>query len=340
MLRLSEGRAGLAGLVSCASPWSCPTCARKIGAQRAQEIRDVVAGVYAEGGACGLITMTLRHHAGHALSDSWSALRYAWSRVTSGRAYQRECEQFGLTGFISAVEVTYSDQHGHHPHLHVVTCHDTPVSPELLAELAGRWFARYERALARRGFSALEFQGGVDARTVTADSSGALGGYLAKLALEVTGGMTKTGRRHSSRTMWQVLADGLATGLADDLEAWQQYERASHGRKQVTFSRGIRRRYRLAEEETDEEIAEQDLGSDDLIALPAPTWHAVRERAEELLSVAETDGVAGAAVWLTARGYAWAWATPAPRRGHRQPVRPRARGAGMIIPQESRVPRR
>jgi hypothetical protein len=41
-----------------------------------------------------------------------------------------------------------------------VTCHDTPVSQELLEELAGRWFARFERALQRRGFSALEFQGG------------------------------------------------------------------------------------------------------------------------------------------------------------------------------------
>jgi hypothetical protein len=57
--------------------------------------------------------------------------------------------------------------------------------------------------------------------------------------------------------MWQVLADGLGTGLADDLEAWVEYEQGSRNRKQVTFSRGLRRRYRLAEEETDEEIAER-----------------------------------------------------------------------------------
>jgi hypothetical protein len=85
-------------------------------------------------------------------------------------------------------------------------------------------------------------------RTVSADSSGALGVYLSKLALEVSSGTTKTARQQASRTMWQVLRDGLDTGLADDLEAWEQYERASHGRKHVTFSRGLRRRYRLAEE--------------------------------------------------------------------------------------------
>jgi hypothetical protein len=229
----------------------------------------------------------------------------------------REQEQFGITGWIAAVEVTHSDVNGFHPHLHVVACFDTPVSDLLLEELAGRWFLRFERALARRGFTASEFQGGLDARTVSADSSGALAVYLSKLALEVSGGTTKTARRRSSRTMWQVLADGLATGLADDLETWEQYERASHGRKQVTFSRGLRKRYRLAEEQTDEEIADEDLGSDDLIALPAETWRAIRDRAEDLLSAAEADGLVGAVVWLTERRLAWSWATPAPRRERR-----------------------
>ena len=41
----------------------------------------------------------------------------------------------------------------------------------------------------------------------------------------------------------------------------------------------------MAEEETDEEIAETDVGSDDLIALPAETsWTVIRGCAEELLT--------------------------------------------------------
>jgi hypothetical protein len=60
----------------------------------------------------------------------------------------REQEQFGITGWIAAVEVTHSDRNGFHPHLHVVVCFDTPVSNELLG---GHWFARFERALGRRG---------------------------------------------------------------------------------------------------------------------------------------------------------------------------------------------
>jgi hypothetical protein len=71
------------------------------------------------------------------------------------------------------------------------------------------------RRLRSRSADVSEFRAptGLDARTVTAESSGALGVYLAKLVLEVTGGMAETGRRTGSRTMWQVLADGLATGV-------------------------------------------------------------------------------------------------------------------------------
>ena len=132
---------------------------------------------------------------------------------------------------------------------------------------------------------------------MNADSSGALGVYLSKLALEVTVVTLKTGRRTGSRTMWQVLQDGLATGLADDLETWFAYEMASHGRNQVTFSRGLRRRFRLADEQSDD-VAGTDLGSDDLIALPAETWHQIRDQAEQLLTAAELGGLAGAAPGL------------------------------------------
>jgi hypothetical protein len=79
-------------------------------------------------------------------------------------------------------------------------------------------------------------------------------------------------------------------------------------------------RYRLAEEQTDDKIADRDMGGDDLIALPAETWRAIRDRAEELLTAAEVDGLQGAVAWLSARRLAWSWATPAPRP---DPVRAR-----------------
>jgi hypothetical protein len=116
----------------------------------------------------------------------------------------------------------------------------------------------------------------------------------------------------------EIVVDALVRPRPPDLtgpviSARRQYERASHARKQVTFSRGLRRRYRLAQEESDDEIADRDMGGDDMVALPAETWQAIRDRAEQLLTTAEVDGLTGAVLWLTEGGLAWSRAIPSPR---------------------------
>jgi hypothetical protein len=311
-LRLSgeaqSRRAGLAGLQSCGSPWACPCCARKVGARRAEEIRQVVAGAEAAGGSAALVTMTLQHNAGHRLADGWDALRYAWSRVASGKKYAAEMEQFGIDGWCVAVEVTHGEA-GWHPHAHALVIFKGPRSQQMIEQLAIRWWTRWERALNRKGFTAIADRGGLDARLVvlTAGASGALGQYLSKIALEVTGGSVKDGR-YGNRSPFALLRDGLATGAADDIEAWWEFEQASRGRRQLTWSQGIRDRYGVGPEQSDQEIAAEDVGSDDLIKLPAETWEVVRDQAEQLLTAAEVDGLAGAAEWLDRRGLRWSWA--------------------------------
>ena len=259
--------------------------------------------VFAAGGGAVLVTLTLRHHAGQSLRASWDALRYAWSRVTSGKKYMWETDKFGITGWAGVVEVTFGDQ-GFHPHLHVLVFTDVPISFEMAEQLGMRWWLRWERALGRSGFTGSMDRGGLDARVVSANEPGALGTYLSKIAHEVTGGHSKGGRG-GNRTMFEVLADGLATGLAADLEAWWEYEQSSLGRRQLTWSKGTRERYGLGREATDEEIAAEDLGEPDLIGLPSPTWAVVRLVAEELLAAAESGGLAAATAWLDARELRW-----------------------------------
>lgn len=327
--------AGLAGLQSCGSVWACPVCARKIGARRAEEIRHVVSGAFAQGGGAVLVTLTLRHHAGQSLRASWDAARYAWSRVTSGRRYAAECERFGLLGWAAVVEVTHGAEHGWHPHLHVLVLFDRPVSEQTAEVMAMRWWMRWEAALVRKGYTAVANRGGLDARLITPDDSAgsALGTYLSKLAHEVTGGHTKDGR-HGNRTPFAILRDGLATGLADDIEAWWAWEQASHGRKQLTWSRGTRDRFGLGDDQTDEEIAKEDLASDDLIGLPSETWRTVRPIAEQLLTVAEIGGLEAACRWLTRRGLEWTWARRAPRWSRIRPAAPRLSSCRAQIQQQ------
>ena len=155
--------------------------------------------------------------------------------------------------------------------------------------------------------------GGLDARRAYAAEE--LGGYLAKqLALEATYGHVKTGRNGSKlRAPFQVLADLTATGDADDLDVWREWEHASKGRQQLTWSAGIRALAGLAEQQrTDEEIADDELGDDDLLILDRDTWRAVAPIQYDILAAAAEAGVAGAIIWLDQTGLTYT-ITPAGR---------------------------
>jgi hypothetical protein len=107
VLRLSETnegtRAGIAGLQSCGPVWSCPVCARRISAQRARELREVLETVRASGGSVALVTLTMRHRAGQQLGPLWEALSGAWGAVTSGRGWTADQATFGIRGWCRVV---------------------------------------------------------------------------------------------------------------------------------------------------------------------------------------------------------------------------------------------
>ena len=162
------------------------------------------------------------------------------------------------------------------------------------------------RALGRKGLSAVEGSSGLDVRSVRmhADSLERVGEYIAKVGFEITSPSTKDGR-HGNRAPFAILRDALATGLADDCELWLEWEEASHGRRQLTWSQGLREWARLGCEATDEEIVEEDQHGNDALILPPETWDAVRDRVSELLDAAEVGGVAGAMRWLDRQGLRW-----------------------------------
>ncbi|GAA2546409.1 hypothetical protein GCM10010210_17180 [Pseudonocardia hydrocarbonoxydans] len=262
--------------------------------------------VAAAGGSVCMITMTTRHRAGQSLRSLWGGVSAAWRAVTSGRAVERERGTFGVLGMVRVVEVTHGES-GWHCHVHALIAFDGPVSRELAQELGGSMFGRWERALVRKGFAApLEDRGGLDVRPVDmgVGSRDAVAEYLSKISAEITGGSAKEGRR-GNRTPFGILRDGLATGLADDLELWAEWEQASRGRRQIAWSQNFRKWAGARRERSDEEIVTDDLGGEDILAVEAQDWPALRPRVAELLDVAERDGPVAAAEWLTARRIGW-----------------------------------
>jgi Replication protein len=309
ILRISgaagERVAGYAGLVTCGSVWACPVCAAKISARRAEELSHVMRHVLTAGGSASLITLTMRHHVGHRLKDLWGALSSAWRGAISGKQWIADQELGGLLGWVRVVEATYG-RNGWHLHVHALVCWDRSVPLELAQDIGHRMWQRWSRVLERKGFTSLKHRGGVDVRMATFNTDN-FAHYFTKLAREITSSHTKEAR--GGRSPFKILTDGLATGDADDLDLWGEWEQVSYGKRQLTWSLGVHDLRKLVDlaEQSDEEIADEDLAGEDLIALTHPTWEALLrgELTTDLLDAAEIAGVEGARAFLAIRDLEW-----------------------------------
>jgi hypothetical protein len=319
----ASGKAGsgFAGLQTCGSVWSCPCCASKIAAERQVEVATAIRNHQEAGGAVAMVTLTMRHHRSQSLRTLWAGLAAGWARVASGGAWKSDRHAMRQVGFIKATEVTHGAS-GWHVHLHVLLFLERELRSGQLEFFAGLMFDRWSTGLRSAtdedgtplGIAApIADRGGLDVRPV-GKGADALGAYFAKAtydqadraAMETTRGAFKTAKG-ANRTPFQILRDVVSVGLVEDLDLWHEYETASKGRRQLTWSKGLRERLGVNAERTDEEIAADDHGGHDVVLLPPETWAAIAGDAEELLYVTRnaTNPRAAAVDWLESRGLVW-----------------------------------
>lgn len=192
---------------------------------------------------------------------------------------------------------------GWHVHVHALMIWDDQVTEKQAKYVAGRMWGRWNRALLRRGFDSLRDSGGLDVRMASLHPEAKYGlhEYFVKLAHEITGGQAKLARG-GGRTPFQILADTLAAlDRTGDVTEWREWEKASHGRRQIGWSKGLRQWAGLGVEKKDDEVAAEELEGEDLLFIDPDSWRALRAdpgRICELLEVAEDHGYPGAKIRL------------------------------------------
>lgn len=322
----ADRRAGFAGVATCGSTWACPVCSQKIATVRAADLAAAVAAWHRDHGRVLMLTLTMRHRKGQRLDDLWDSLSHAWGKVTSGRGWLKDSADFGTViprlvktgkdkgtvkretkiGFARVVETTHGDN-GWHVHVHALLFVRGDVTETESYALADSMFGRWVPALVSKGLTAPSLAHGVDVRLVGLDDAVLLGDYFsknvytldaAKAGWEIAGGSGKKAG-NGNRTPFQLLADVVKNGDADDLALWWEWEKASHNRRQLTWSAGLRELLALGVEKTDEEITEEDLGGDVVLTLDAPMFARIRHCAEILLDLIEDHPTPHAAQeWL------------------------------------------
>lgn len=301
----ANGRAvGFAGLASCGSVWACPVCNWKI-----QNVRRIELGVFLawamDRGGVAFGAYTLRHHAGMPLDPTWRALSKCWEAVARDKSVRYIRARLGHVGIVRAAETTMG-ANGWHPHIHPLHAFEAPVSPDDVAELHAAQYRAWEAAAGRLGLEAPTFEA-QHLHAVTDDAEaadGMLSRYLTKaeaVAWEATSTQTKSDSRGKGRTPWQILDDFRLTGDLDDLDLWHHWERASKGKRALTWSRGLRKLAGLDVEATDEQIAEAEVGSREDTGLVIADWAPIRDR--PALGAQLLNAISGGRDWAAGRRF-------------------------------------
>jgi hypothetical protein len=276
-----DGSAHFRGLVTCGSVTACPVCAAKVRQARAEEIdRALGRHLAAGGGGAVFVTLTMPHDAGMPLERVWNTISGAWAALVAGRHRKALREQFGVVGYVRAVEVTHG-RAGWHPHLHVLLLTEAPLDLDELRVLHRFLRERWGRRVVAVGFREPALHRGV--RVLPVSSADGVGGYLTKLAedegpsrtpgLELARPDLKDGRTWGSRAPFRILADHERAGRPEDWRLFEEWLHVAKGRRTLEWSRGLRARLLLDEQErTDEELAEESDQAEEIAVLEPEVW--------------------------------------------------------------------
>ena len=307
------GNAAMRGLVTCASVWSCPVCSGKIALGRRDEVRQALEGHLATGSVAISITYTLRHGASHQCGELVRGLGESLRRYRANRTVGDLRKRYGFIGQIRALEVTYGDRNGWHPHVHevwFVTMHNGLFSPDDLKVIQKLLSGAWMRAVETQGLPVPDEAIGCVVKQITTprDYEGkgiaAIAGVTGWDASdELVRGMMKKARLDRFGPFDLLLA-GRGKLFAEYVEAFQ-------GKRQLTWSPGLKAKYAISEV-SDEQLAEEEARAG------VPTIGITREDfirsvglsfsfVPQLLDVVEAKGSVFALEWLKRRGViAWA----------------------------------
>lgn len=290
------------GLSVCGSVWSCPVCVAKIQERRRMEISVGMDKAYQDGMKCIMVTLTFPHMAFQKLDDLIERQANALQKMRAGNPWKRVKERAGYHGLIRSLELTFGEN-GWHPHTHEIWIVDKNCDVEWLEE---RILSRWESACVRAGLLSEDKLKVFREHAVDVKDNASNSDYLAKqddsrhwgADREVAKASTKSGKKKGVHP-FQFLSD-FEFGDEDAGRRWIEYSSVMKGKRQIFWSRGLKKWAEL-DEKTDEELAvEQSDKADVLGLLTSREWSIIlkNDARATVLDLAEEGGKPLIDFWL------------------------------------------
>lgn len=269
----------LTGLNRCGNIWTCPVCAAKVAETRRAELSAALVAHLGNGGAAYLLTLTFPHEADHQMAELLEKFTNARQRLQNSRKWKEVMKQAGRIGSVASLEVTISQEHGWHPHLHLLIFANVQGFGEgeaineqgdLLSVAISDLKTAWVNILLKTGLGdhrkindmldhALNVRGGNQAAE-----------YIAKYGRDERWGQSSEMTRHYAKQGASGERDGLLHFTPFQLLTWAgngdewairkfiEYSTAIEGKRAVTWSPGLKKALAVLDDRTDEEIAADD----------------------------------------------------------------------------------
>jgi hypothetical protein len=317
-------KATLTNVFRCDSIWVCPVCSQRILAKRGKEIEQALQMVEYKGGSVFMLTLTHSHQLGEALKPKLKLLGKALTRFFGDRTMQALFAKCGLIGHIKALEFTHSFNNGWHPHNHILMFSSfrddefkkmtVPITFDKNGFIQLVTPTRYKMMKKRGQLGSMSHVTIEDfikhywrkvclavglgepsfERGATLQDADKAKSYLTKFktSQEMVG--TSKVAKGSSRNQWQLLQDSLG-GDAQASALFAQYAEATHGQRQLVWSRGLKEFFNIeqVEDAQCEDTSDDEVVNEEIAYFQVEQWHFVRKHnlIAELLNLAEMHGM-------------------------------------------------
>jgi hypothetical protein len=257
------------GLMHCGSVWVCTVCSPRISAKRQKELQEALERWTSDGHGVQMLTLTVPHYAHQRLEPNMVGINKALRKMLDKDSWERVEKPMGIVGRIRALEVTYGDANGWHPHFHILLFTKKTLAYRQMTKARTDILKLWQLACKSAGLAEPSAKHGVDL------SNGQKAGkYIAKWGLshELTKREQKEGKIEGHITPFGLL-DRYAAGDENAAKLFREYAKCFKGRRQLVYSDGLRRLLGMGKEKTDPELMEEeDEKAIKFLSIDRATW--------------------------------------------------------------------
>lgn len=276
-----DGKIFMKGQFICSSVWTCPVCSKSITEGRKDDIQKAFISHRVQGGGVYRIeenkiitdnetnngiymfTLTIPHYKKDNLKELMLNIRNAVKYFKESRAYTKALKEYGYIGEIRALEVTWCEENGWHPHFHSVFFFNQLLTDLDIQYLKNTLLPVWQNACVKAGLKKPNKTHGLDIQ----DGSQALN-YVNKWGIEneLAKWTSKRGK-NGSISPFQILDLYNETNIQekkDFLRAlFNEYAEAFHGFRQLYWSPKLKAHFGI-NEKSDEELTEEKVTKEDI----------------------------------------------------------------------------